>query len=59
MILPVPAAKILAKIMAVISKFTGKPAMRTDFAIYYLARNKNFCYDKAAQELGYKVRPFE
>lgn len=59
MILPVPVAKIVAKIMAVISKITGKPAMLTDFAIYNLARNNNFCYDKAITELGYKVRPFE
>lgn len=58
-VLPVPTAKILAKIMAVISKITGKPAMLTDFAIYNLARNNNFCYDKAVKELGYKVRPFE
>jgi len=58
-ILPVSVAKILAKVMAVISKITRKPAMLTDFAIYNLARNNNFCYDKAVKELGYKVRPFE
>lgn len=45
--------------MAVVSKFTGKPALLTDFAIYNLSRNNNFCYDKAVKELGYKVRPFE
>ncbi len=58
MILPVPAAKVLAKVLAVISKITKKPAMLTDFAIYNLARNNNFCYGKAIEELGYKVRPF-
>jgi dihydroflavonol-4-reductase len=58
-VLPVPVAKIVAKIMGFISKITGKPAMLTDFAIYNLARNNNFCYDKAVKELGYKVRPFE
>jgi dihydroflavonol-4-reductase len=45
--------------MAVGSKITGKPAMLTDFAIYNLSRNNNFSYEKAARELGYKVRPFE
>ncbi len=58
-ILPVPLAKVLAKVMAVISRISGKPAMLTDFAIYNLARNNNFNYDKAVKELGYKVRPFE
>lgn len=58
-VLSVPVAKILAKIMALVSNITGKPAMLTDFAIYNLARNNNFCYDKAVKELGYKVRPFK
>lgn len=58
-ILSVPVAKIIAKIMALISKITGKPAALTDFAIYNLDRNNNFCYSKAVKELGYKVRPFE
>lgn len=58
-IFSVPVAKIIAKIMSVISKITKKPAMLTDFAIYNLSRNNNFCYEKAVKELGYKVRPFE
>ncbi len=57
--LSVPVAKFLAKVMAVVSRITGKPAMLTDFAIYNLSRNNNFCYNKAVKELGYKVRPFE
>ena len=58
-ILSVPVARLLAKIMGVVSRITGKPAMLTNFAIYNLARNNNFNYDKAIKELGYKVRPFE
>lgn len=58
-ILPVPVAKILAKIMTITNKITGKQAMLTDFAIYNLSRNNNFSYDKAVKELGYKVRSFE
>lgn len=59
LILPISVAKILAKIMAIISKITGKKALLTDFAVYNLSRNNNFSYDKAVKELGYKVRPFE
>jgi dihydroflavonol-4-reductase len=58
-VLPVWIAKVMAKIMAVISKMTGNNAVLTDFAIYNLSRNNNFCYDKAVKELGYKVRSFE
>jgi len=58
-VLSVPLAKIAAKIMAVVSKLTGKPALLTDFAIYNLDRNNNFDCTKASTELGFKCRPFE
>ena len=57
--LPVKIAKCLAKIMAVGSKITGKPAQLTDFAIYNLTRNNNFDCSKAMKELDFKCRPFE
>jgi len=58
-VLSVPIAKLVAKIMAVVSKLTGKPALLTDFAIYNLDRNNNFDCSKACTELGFKCRPFE
>lgn len=58
-ILSVPVARLIAKIMAIGSKITGKPPKLTDFAIYNLTRNNNFDYSKAEKELGYKCRPFE
>lgn len=58
-VLSVPIAKLLVKIMAVGSKFTGKPSQLTDFAIYNLDRNNNFDCSKASTELGFKCRPFE
>ena len=58
-VLSVPVAKLAAKIMAVVSKLTGKPALLTDFAIYNLDRNNNFDCSKACTELGFKCRPFE
>ncbi|BCJ93929.1 epimerase [Anaerocolumna cellulosilytica] len=58
-VLSVGVAKILAKIMAVISRINGKPALLTEFAIYNLSRNNNFSYEKAVKELGYQVRPFQ
>jgi len=58
-VLSVPVAKVVAKIMAVGSKITGKPSQLTDFAIYNLARNNNFDCSKASTELGFKCRLFE
>jgi len=58
-VLSVPVAKVVAKIMAVGSKITGKHSQLTDFAIYNLARNNNFDCSKAGTELGFKCRPFE
>ncbi|APM37899.1 NAD-dependent epimerase/dehydratase family protein [Clostridium kluyveri] len=58
-ILPVPVAKVVAKVMGVVNKITGKPARLTGFAIYNLTRNNNFNCSKAVHELGFKCRPFE
>jgi dihydroflavonol-4-reductase len=58
-ILSVPVAKVVAKVMKIGSKITGKPSQLTDFAIYNLARNNNFDCSKACIELGFKCRPFE
>jgi len=58
-VLSVPVAKLAAKIMAVVSKLTGTPALLTDFAIYNLDRNNNFDCTKACTELGFNCRPFE
>lgn len=57
-ILPLWAARIMAKFAVSRSRRTGKAARLTSFAVYNMARNNNFAYDKAATELGYKVRPF-
>jgi dihydroflavonol-4-reductase len=58
-ILSVSVAKVVVKVMEVVSKITGKPVQLTDFAINNLARNNNFNCSKAARELGFKCRPFE
>jgi dihydroflavonol-4-reductase len=58
-ILPIQVAKVLAFFGKIGTKINGKPSALTSFAIYNLARNNNFCFDKAKRELGYKVRPFE
>ena len=58
-VLSVSMAKIVAKIMAMTSKFTGKTSPLTDFAIYNLARNNNFDCSKASIELGFHCHPFE
>lgn len=58
-VLPVPVARVMAFFANIGSKITGKPALLTSFNIYNLARNNNFCSEKAKKELGYKARPFE
>ncbi len=58
-ILSAGIAKVMAKLMKVGSKITGKTAQLTDFAIYNLTRNNNFDCSKACTELGFKCRPFE
>ncbi len=57
-ILPIGIAKLLGKCCDLAGKITGKPGRMTSFAVYNMARNNNFSYEKAEKELGYKVRPF-
>ncbi|GHV57943.1 NAD-dependent dehydratase [Spirochaetia bacterium] len=59
LILPVPAAKVLAFFAGIVSHFTQKPGLLTPYAIYNLERNNNFSCEKAERELGFTVRPFE
>ena len=58
-ILPVPLAYAIAWIAGLASKVSGKQGRFTTFAVYNLARNNDFKYEKAERELGYKVRPFD
>ncbi|MFV0241033.1 MAG: NAD-dependent epimerase/dehydratase family protein [Lacrimispora sphenoides] len=57
-ILSAKKAQMTAKLMAMGSKLTGKPALLTDFAIYNLTRNNDFDCKKAQKELGFSCRPF-
>lgn len=57
-ILPIPVANALAAVSGLVGKVTGKPPRLTTFAVYNLARNNDFRFEKAERELGYRVRPF-
>jgi len=57
-ILSAKKAHMTAKLMAMGSKLTGKPALLNDFAIYNLTRNNDFDCTKAQEELGFSCRPF-
>jgi len=59
LILPVSVAKVFAAVSSIFSLFTKKPGLLTSFAIYNLTRNNDFSSEKAKQELGFRVRPFE
>ena len=59
MFLPIPVANFLAKIMEKQAKKKGTRPLMTTFSVYNLARNNNFDYTKAKEELGYKTRPYE
>lgn len=50
-------ALLLAAMMKVVSKFTGKPAQLTSFMIYNLTRNNNFDTSRAKERLGFNPRP--
>jgi dihydroflavonol-4-reductase len=58
-ILPIPVANVLAKLLGLVSRITGKPAPLTTFMVYNLTRNNNFSSKKAEKELGYHTRPFD
>jgi dihydroflavonol-4-reductase len=58
-ILPIWIAAVIARLASFFAKYSGKRPKMTSYAVYNLSRNNNFSFDKAAKELGYKVRPFE
>lgn len=58
-ILPIPVANVMVKLLRLVSKITGKPALLTAFMVYNLTRNNNFSSEKAKQELEYHTRPFD
>ena len=51
-------ARIGVRILALISRFTGKEPLLSDFKIYMLNRNNEFDCSKAERELGFHSRPF-
>ena len=59
-------AHIGVRILALISRFTGKEPLLSDFNIYMLNRNNEFDWNrnnefdcsKAKRELGFRCRPF-
>ena len=53
------AAKVLAALSSFISFLTGKPKLLTSYTLYHISRNNVFSGEKAQQELGFRVRPFE
>lgn len=59
MFLPISIANLLAKIMEKQAKKKGTRPLMTTFSVYNLARNNDFDYTKAKEELGYKTRPYE
>ena len=59
MFLPISIANFLAKIMEKQAKKKGTRPLMTTFSVYNLARNNDFDYTKAKEELDYKTRPYE
>ena len=57
--LPIWFANFLAKIMEKQAKKKGTRPLMTTFSVYNLARNNDFDYTKAKEELDYKTRPYE
>lgn len=55
---PIKMAYLLAAQMEKRAKKTGEKPLMTNFAVYNLARNNQFDYSKAEQELGYRTRPY-
>lgn len=56
--LPLGIANFVAGILEKQAKKTGKRPLMTTFSVYNLARNNNFDYSKAVNELGYRVRSY-
>ena len=57
-VLPKEIARIGVRVLALVSKFTGKEPLLSDFNIYMLNRNNDFDCSKAERELGFRCRPF-
>ncbi|MBR3132928.1 MAG: NAD-dependent epimerase/dehydratase family protein [Clostridia bacterium] len=57
--LPIKLANFIAKILEKQAKKKGKKPLMTTFSVYNLARNNDFDYTKAIEELGYRTRPYE
>ena len=57
--LPLDLADKLAKGMEKQAEKTGKKPLMTTFSVYNLARNNEFDYSKAKEELGYTTRSYQ
>lgn len=57
-VLPKKLAYVGVRVLAMVSKFTGKEPLLSDFNIYMLNCNNEFDCSKAERELGFRCRPF-
>lgn len=57
--LPLNLAGKIAQGLEKQAEKTGKKPLLTTFSVYNLARNNEFDYTKAQQELGYTTRPYQ
>lgn len=57
--LPIEQAQMIAKKMEAEAAANGTKPVLTSFSIYNLARNNEFDYSKATNELGYKTRSYK
>lgn len=56
--LPLGLADKIARVLEKKAEKKGEKPMMTTFSVYNLARNNDFDYSKAQQELGYTTRPY-
>lgn len=56
--LPLDLADKIAHTLEKKAEKTGEKPMMTTFSVYNLARNNDFDYSKAKEELGYNTRPY-
>ena len=57
--LPLNIADKIAQTLEKKAEKTGEKPMMTTFSVYNLARNNEFDYSKAKEELGYTTRPYK
>lgn len=57
--LPLGLADKIAQTLEKKAEKSGKKPMMTTFSVYNLARNNNFDYTKAQEELGYSTRSYQ